>query len=369
MEQPLILVVEDNLPMLSGIRDLLEMAGYRTLTAPDAASALRLLEEHHPDLILSDIMMPGLDGYQFYEGVRQRPEWVDIPFIFLTARGEKTDVRRGKELGADDYITKPFEQEDLLAAVRGKLARRAALERRSEQRLEALKRTILSTLSHEFRTPLTYVINYSQMLEQEREGLSPEEFQGFMQAIRRGAERLQRLVFDFITLVEIETGEAERLYLLRRRPIEPFGPWLRTLARRYEGAAQGRGLALVLEVPDELPAVTGDEVLLSDAISRLLDNAVKFSRPESRSIWVRAGTAGGRVWIEVEDEGVGIPRQEMSALFDLFHQIDRQRREQQGTGSGLAICKGLVELHGGRVTARSQAGRGSTFRIELPLAG
>ncbi len=368
MERPLILVVEDNLTMLSGIRDLLEMAGYRALTAPDADSALRLLEDHRPDLILSDIMMPGLDGYQFYERVRQRPEWVDIPFIFLTARGEKADVRRGKALGADDYITKPFEQDDLLAAVRGKLSRRAALERRSEERLEALKRTILGTLSHEFRTPLTYVINYSQMLDEEGPALSPEDFRSFMQAIRRGAERLQRLVFDFITLVEIETGEAERLYLLRRRPIESFGPWLRTLARRHEAAAQARGLALVLQVPDDLPAVLGDEVLLSDAISRLMDNAIKFSRPQSRSVWVRAGASAGRVWLEVEDEGVGIPPQEMSALFNLFHQIDRQRREQQGTGSGLAICKALVELHGGTVTARSQVGQGSTFRIELPAA-
>lgn len=369
MEQPLILVVEDNLPMLAGIHDMLEMAGYRALTAPDADSALRLLENHRPDLILSDIMMPGLDGYEFYHRVRQCPEWVDIPFIFLTARGEKTDVRRGKELGADDYITKPFEKEDLLAAVRGKLARRAVLERRSQERLEALKRTILGTLSHEFRTPLTYVINYSQMLEQEGEELSPQEFQNFMQAIRRGAERLQRLVFDFITLVEIETGEAERLYLLRRRPLEPFAAWLRTLARRYEVAAKGRGLSLMCEIPDDLPAVIGDEALLADAISRLLDNAIKFSRPESQKVWMRGGVAGGQVWVEVEDEGVGIPPEEMPGLFDLFHQIDRQKREQQGTGSGLAICKGLVEIHGGRVTARSQPGRGSTFRIELPLPG
>ncbi len=369
MERPLILVVEDNAPMLTGIQDLLEMAGYRVLAAAEAGAALRLLEECHPDLILSDIMMPGIDGYQFYERVRQRPEWLDIPFIFLTARGEKTDVRRGKELGADDYITKPFEQEDLLAAVRGKLSRREALERKAEERLTALKRTILSTLNHEFRTPLTYVINYSQMLDEGGADLSYEEFRQFMQGIRRGAERLQRLVFDFIALVEIETGEAERLYLLRRRPIDDLGPWLRTLARKYEKAAQDQGLVLVLQVPDDLPAVTADEVFLSDAIGRLLDNAIKFSRPESQRLWVRAGASGSFVWIEIEDEGEGIPREELSSLFNLFHQIDRQKRCQRGTGSGLAICKGLVELHGGTLGARSQVGQGSTFWIRLPAVG
>ncbi|MEW6566882.1 MAG: response regulator [Chloroflexota bacterium] len=367
MAQALILVVEDNPAMLAGIQDLLEMAGYRVLVASDAAAGLCLLEDHHPDLILSDIMMPEVDGYQFYEKVRQRREWTDIPFIFLTARGEKTDVRRGKELGADDYITKPFEEEDLLAAVRGKLARWEALKQENEQRLETLKRAILRTLSHEFRTPLTYVINYTEMLDQEGGDLSPEEFRKFMQGIRRGADRLHRLVLDFITLVEIEAGEAERVYLLRRRPIGGLGPWLRTVARGFEAAAQQRGLELVLQVPDDLPTVMADEVFLVDAIGRLLENAVKFSRTTSRQIWLRAGASADWVWIEVEDQGVGIRQQEIASLFDLFHQINRQKQEQQGTGSGLAICKGLVELHGGTVGVRSQAGVGSTFRIELPI--
>jgi signal transduction histidine kinase len=110
-----------------------------------------------------------------------------------------------------------------------------------------------------------------------------------------------------------------------------------------------------------------DEVYLSNAIGRLLDNAVKFSRGEGGKIWFRAETHEGRLRIQVEDQGVGIREEELGSLFQVFHQVDRSRQEQQGTGSGLAICKGVVELHGGRVSAKSKLGVGSTFTIELPV--
>ena len=368
MAKQTILVVEDNLALLEGIRDLLEVSGYNALIAENAEEALKLLADNRPDLIVSDIMMPGMDGYQFYEEVRKRPELIEVPFIFLTARGEKRDIRKGKELGADDYITKPFEEEDLLVVVRAKLARRQAIERQMDARFSDLKRTILNTLSHEFRTPLTYVLNYSELLETEADEVSPEEFHTFMQGIRRGAERLNRLVMDFIALIELETGEAETVYQLRRRRLSDVGPWLRVVGRGFEDATRARNLALVLEVPDSLPDLMADEAFLADAIGRLLENAIKFSGPMSQWIRLAASVEAGQLRIAVSDQGVGIRREDLDSLFNLFHQIDRPKHEQQGAGSGLAICKGMVELHGGRVSADSQVGVGSTFIIELPAA-
>ena len=368
MAKQTILVVEDNLALLEGIRDLLEVSGYNALIAENAEEALKLLADNRPDLIVSDIMMPGMDGYQFYEEVRKRPELIEVPFIFLTARGEKRDIRKGKELGADDYITKPFEEEDLLVVVRAKLARRQAIERQMDARFSDLKRTILNTLSHEFRTPLTYVLNYSELLETEADEVSPEEFHTFMQGIRRGAERLNRLGMDFIALIELETGEAETVYQLRRRRLSDVGPWLRVVGRGFEDAARARNLALVLEVPDSLPDLMADEAFLADAIGRLLENAIKFSGPMSQWIRLAASVEAGQLRIAVSDQGVGIRREDLDSLFNLFHQIDRPKHEQQGAGSGLAICKGMVELHGGRVSADSQVGVGSTFIIELPAA-
>jgi signal transduction histidine kinase len=119
-------------------------------------------------------------------------------------------------------------------------------------------------------------------------------------------------------------------------------------------------------VPDILPPILADEIYLGNAIGRLLDNAVKFSRSEAGRIWFRAEAHEGRLRIQVEDQGVGIREEELGSLFQVFHQVDRPRQEQQGTGSGLAICKGIVELHGGRVSTRSKLGVGSTFTIELP---
>ncbi len=366
MAGELILVVEDNLSLLEGVHDLLEVSGFRVLAAPGAAPALELLEHNRPDLIISDIMMPGMDGYQFFEEVRLRADLAEVPFIFLTARGGKEEVRRGKEMGVDDYITKPFEEEDLLVAVRSKLLRRREIRQHREEQFAGLKRTILATLSHEFRTPLTYIINYSDMLGKEGADLGSEDFRQFMHGIRRGADRLHRLVLDFMTLVELETGEAETLFQFRRRVIDDLGPWLRTQARAFETTAKSRGLVLGIEVPDTLPPILADEIYLGNAIGRLLDNAVKFSRTGAGKIWFRAEVHEGRLRIQVEDQGVGIREEELGSLFQVFHQVDRSRQEQQGTGSGLAICKGIVELHGGRVSARSKLGVGSTFIIELP---
>jgi signal transduction histidine kinase len=369
MAGDLILVVEDNTLLLEGIRDLLEVSGYRVLMAGDAVQALALLEHNHPDLIVSDIMMPGMDGYELYEQVRLRPDLLDTPFVFVTARGEKADIRRGKELGADDYITKPFEEEDLLVVVRAKLARRQALKQQGEDQFSELKRTIVATLSHEFRTPLTYVINYSEMLGSQGGQIDPDDFRQFMQGIRRGAERLHRLVLDFITLVELETGEAESTYQFRRRVIDDISPWLRTVVRRHQEAAEARHLRLEIDVPDGLPPVLADEVYLANAIGRLLDNAVKFSKPTSERIRVWAEADGTSLRLSVEDQGVGIRQEELVSLFALFRQIDRPKQEQQGTGSGLAICRGIVEIHGGKVEVDSVYGVGSTFTIQLPLAG
>ncbi|MDW8103299.1 MAG: response regulator transcription factor, partial [Anaerolineae bacterium] len=134
-----ILVVEDNIALLHGLKDLLEHEGYRVLTARDGVEALEVMQKSCPDLIIADIMMPNMDGYVFYEAVRSRPEWVPIPFIFLTARTNREDIIKGKAMGAEDYITKPFDVRELLAVVRSRLERAKAVQEVTEARVEKLK--------------------------------------------------------------------------------------------------------------------------------------------------------------------------------------------------------------------------------------
>jgi signal transduction histidine kinase len=310
--------------------------------------------------------MPRMDGYQFYSQVRAHPEWVSLPFIFLTAKGEKADIRRGKMLGVDDYITKPFEEADLLVAVQAKLNRRNQLNAARDRQISDLKRTILTTLNHEFRTPLTYITTYADMLGEGN--VSAADFKNFMRGIQVGSDRLRRLVEDFIFLVELQTGEAQQTYERRRQPLHDLARLIPNEVERHRPRARERGVSLETSLATSLPAVVGDAEFLANAIGRLIDNAIKFCKKGGGMVVVRAQPGDQSLVIEVADDGIGMPAGELAKIFDVFHQIDRAKMEQQGSGSGLAITHGVVSMHGGRLSATSEVGHGSTFRIELPLA-
>ncbi|NJL95609.1 MAG: hybrid sensor histidine kinase/response regulator [Anaerolineae bacterium] len=213
-----ILVVEDDMHLMEGIREILELDDYEVMTAPSGVEGLALLRSGKtlPDLIVSDIMMPRMDGYEFFEVVRSETAWLTIPFIFLTAKGEKQDIRLGKAMGADDYVTKPFGAEDLLIAVRAKLERNVQIQSVLSSQVSDIKRRILTILNHEFRTPLTYVVAYADMLHRDAQSMDLGELGAFLQGVTSGADRLRRLVENFIYLVEMETGEIEGAFSWRK---------------------------------------------------------------------------------------------------------------------------------------------------------
>jgi signal transduction histidine kinase len=363
-----ILVVEDDSSLLEGVRDILLLAGYQVLVARNGLEGLAVLEKETPHLIISDIMMPGMDGYRFYATLRARNEWVHIPFIFVTAKGDKSDVRRGKQLGVDEYLVKPFDEEDLLIAVRAKLQRRAQLDAVHNYQVAGLKRSILTTLNHEFRTPLTYISTYSELLRDADPDMSADELTHLMRGIKVGSERLRRLVEDFILLVELQTGEAQQIFQRRREWMTDLAALLQTVGANYAALATARGVSLSLDVPASLPPIWADETYLRDALNRLVDNAIKFSKKEGGQVIVSARLVEGWVRIEIKDQGIGIRTGELDKIFDVFHQIDRAKMEQQGSGSGLAISREIAKVHGGTLTAKSDYGVGSTFTIDLPVA-
>jgi two-component system, sensor histidine kinase and response regulator len=360
-----ILVVEDDAALLDGLRDILEFSGYEIMTARNGYEGLAALEQRLPDLIVSDINMPRMDGYEFYGQVRAHPDWISVPFIFLTAKGEKADVRRGKMLGADDYITKPFEEADLIVAVQAKLNRRAQLISAQSRQISDLKRTILTTLNHEFRTPLTYISTYADMLREDN--ISAEEFKEFMRGIQVGSDRLRHLVEDFIFLVELQTGEAQATFDERCAPLPDLALLLHVAVERSRAKADARRVSLSEDLAEPLPTVRADREFLLDAVLRLLDNGIKFSRKANGRVVLRAEPGGRGVLIHVTDQGVGMPTSELDKIFDVFYQIDRAKTEQQGSGSGLAIAQSIAVMHGGLLTATSALGQGSTFTLNLPL--
>lgn len=366
MKKQHILVVEDHEPLLAAIQHVLELENYAVLTASDGIEALQVMEKTQPDLIVADIMMPRMNGYDFYEAVRERPEWVPIPFIFLTARAEKEDMLKGKALGVEDYIIKPFDPEELLVATQARLGRAKAIQEASKTSFEKLKQQIVNTLSHELRTPLTYIQGYTALALENAS--SHEDLQDFLSAIKGGADRLTRLVEDMLLLVQMDTGQAAADFenLARTRP--DLDVIVESTVKKYARRASQQGLTLKVQTPPNLPHVRLCEQFFVDVLGRLLDNAIRFSQDKGELVRVSIQASDEWVEVAVQDKGIGIPSDQIPHLFERFRQIDRQQLEQQGAGLGLAIAQELISLHGGKITVDSQVEEGSTFTIQLPVA-
>jgi signal transduction histidine kinase len=372
MSKAQVLIVEDDVNLLEGIRDILELDEYAVLTAENGEEGLKVLQGQPmpPDLIVSDIMMPRMDGIQFFKEVRKVDRWISIPFIFLTAKGEKVDIQRGKRLGVDDYVVKPFDATDLLIAIESRLERNRILSQIHAGELSGLKRRILTILNHEFRTPLTFVVAYADMLNSHNtDQLSDNELLTFLKGVSTGADRLRKLIENFILLVELETQDAHDLYEMRKGPISDLDHLLNAAVERYQKTV-AQPVPCRVEVEGTVPEFIGEREYLTKAVIQLIDNAAKFSTEnrQSKSVTVHARAQDHEIHIGVKDQGRGIPPDEMEHIWDSFYQINRALHEDQGAGAGLAIVRGIAEMHGGRVHVDSQEGMGSTFSIILPAA-
>jgi signal transduction histidine kinase len=328
-----------------------------------------MMEDTLPDLILADIMMPRMDGYTLYEKIRARLEWVTIPFVFLTAKSEREDKLKGKKLGAEDYITKPFDAEELIVSVRSRLGRAQAIERASEAEFEQFKQQIVTVLGHELRTPLTYVTGYTDLALDDISSLTPGEVEEFLHGIKAGADRLNRLVEDLLLLVQIDSGRAQQEFEALVARYESLGEIVRHTAKQHARQAREHSVSLEVFADSDLPPVRLCEPFFVDALGRLIENGIKFSRAGEKEVRIGArALENGWVLIAVSDDGVGIPAEQQEHLFERFRQINRHQQEQQGTGLGLAIAQELIRLHGGKIVVESTPGEGSTFTILLPAA-
>ena len=371
-----ILVVDDtpdNLALMSGLL----ADHYRVKVASSGEKALRIASsDSAPDLILLDIMMPGLDGYAVCARLKSDPRTATIPVIFLTAKSDMEDEKRGLELGAVDYITKPISPPIVMARVRNHLSLKAvtdALRDRNLQ-LEAATRAkseFLANMSHELRTPLNAIIGFSEVLRDGLAGeLSPRQKE-YANEIFTSGGHLLALINDILDLSKVESGKMT----LTLEPLE-VAMLIRAGLQVVRETATAHRQHLSAQVAEDLGEVWLDGRKVKQILYNLLSNAVKFT-PEGGEVRVEArrvsreaspdGRASPCLELTVKDSGIGVSETDQARLFEPFIQIDSTlARRYQGTGLGLAMVKRLAELHGGAVALRSVPGEGSTFTVWLP---
>lgn len=356
-----ILIIEDEDDIRQTLQDLLEINGHTVLAAADGRAGVDLAQGHRPELILCDINMPGMDGYAVLETLRQHPECRDIPFIFLTALADRAALRRGMTLGADDYITKPFTEREILDAIAARVRRQRPLRERLEALMAERQREAGAAWSHELMTPLNGVLGGLQLIEAEAEAIKPEDLKDLLGLIREGAERQQRLSRQLVLHYELMQLKSAPLPASRLGCDAASG----IAAGAAEAAARHRREADVTARADDahLPLAAAH---LAAAVAELTGNALRFSSP-GQPVTVTGTAAAGRYHIAVTDQGPGMTAEECRS-FGPFVQFGRAKREQQGLGLGLAIAQAVAELGGGHLQLHpGPDGRGLRAIIDLPL--
>jgi len=361
-----ILVIEDAEPLRNDIIEMLSFEGFDVRGAENGVIGVAVANDYKPDLIICDIMMPELDGYGVLDALRKQEHTVAIPFIFLTAKTDRTDIRQGMGLGADDYLTKPFVASELLETIQARLRKRDTLQDMAEHKLRELSDSIITALPHELRTPLNTIIGFSDMLIAEANRLPPDQVIDWAQHINTAAQRLYRLVENYLMYVRVEviTHNHAEMRALKQKYLDHPGSIIQFQAMHKTQQADREG-DLVFDLVEDTRVHISDHDL-GKIVEELIDNALKFS-DAGKPVCLRTSLDGDHYVLRVEDKGRGMTREQMESI-GAYMQFERWFYEQQGSGLGLAIVRRLAELYGGRMQLESDLDRGTTATVYLPLA-
>ncbi len=361
-----ILVIEDSEELRGDINEMLSLEGYNILTAPNGRAGVELAEREHPELIICDIRMPIMDGYDVLEHIRSRPSTMNIPFIFLTARTGRNEWREGMALGADDYLTKPFTAEELIASVNTRLDRRRSVVEEAEERLDQLRKSIALALPHEMRTPLNAILGFSEILMSDAGILEEVQIEEMAQHINDASNRLYRLVENYVIYanLEIMKTDEKRRRLVRTGRAE-YASAIITQQAQYKAIFYNREDDLHLNTPPVEGTLAIDADNLARIVMEIVDNAFKFSQP-GKPIHITTTIEGNMLHISVTDQGWGMSQEEIEAI-GAYMQFERAFFEQQGLGFGLTIASRMTEVHEGKFRIESVPGKSTIVHIELPF--
>lgn len=359
-----ILLVDDTLENLQVLGDMLRKHGYKVRPVPTGKLAIQACTAQPPDLILLDINMPEMNGYEVCAKLKADPVLREIPVLFISALSESMDKVKAFGAGGVDYITKPFQIEEVEARV----ATHVAMRRQRQElqanydrisRLEETRKNLSRLVVHDLRNPLNAIKAFLEEVDERNPGLDADS-QKYLRRAHAASRQLIDMTNSLLDLSRMEEGEMK----LTREPVN-----LAELCREAvaNAAMQADKRVLTVESSDTPPVAQVDRSLVQRIIQNILGNALKFTDRETGRVTLRAETEGDSVVVSITDNGPGIPEEFHSQIFGRFFQVQgTQVAGVHSTGLGLSFCKLGVEIHGGHLEVISKPGQGATFRFSLP---
>jgi len=364
----LILIVDDNPRNIQILTHMLKKEGFKIAIAMDGIQAIGVLEETHPDLILLDVMMPKMDGYETCEKIKADPQTKEIPVIFLSAKSQTEDIVKGLEVGGVDYVTKPFNAVELLARVRTQVELKKAKDELKEKNkklkeLDKVKNEFLGMAAHDLRNPIGAIRMFSSLMLEEMSDTCREAHADFLIEIKSLSIFMLNLLTDLLDISAIDAGK-----LKLRKKKENYLDFLKYNIRCNKYLADKKGIKLNFNFDDNIPGISFDKNKLMQVMNNLISNAIKFSHKETE-ITVDVERKGNNILTVVTDQGQGIPQDELEHIFKPFHKSSvRSTGGERSTGLGLAITEKMVRGHGGVIGVESEEGKGSSFYFTLPVS-
>ncbi len=363
--ESIVFIVDDDPTNLHILVDALSRKGFNVAIAKNGEAALNQVEAVNPDIILLDVLMPGIDGFETCRRLKKHAATTEIPVIFMTALSETVDKIKGFEVGGVDYITKPFQYEELFARVNAHLTIRQQhryIQEQNErlQELNASKDKFFSIIAHDLRNPFSGFLSFIQLMEESVNNGNKDRLTKIITMLRTSAEHLAALLENLLTWSRFQRGLIE--YQPHQIEVEHVVAWNIKLLSQNAGQKQ---ITLKNSVPQETFAYA-DLNMIDMIIRNLLSNAIKFTQTGGQ-IDVAARQAATKIEVSVSDTGTGISEEKLPKLFRIDARLQRAGTAgEKGTGLGLILCKEFVERHGGSIRVESEVGQGSCFTVSLP---
>jgi signal transduction histidine kinase len=365
-EKQKILIVEDDIPLAETIKESLEDIGYYSVEiVEDGGRALAYIKKEIPDLILLDLMVPVVDGFEVCYRIKQEERFENIPIIIITARDDRDSRIKGFESGADDYLTKPFDSDELILRIErslkiSHLAKELAREKKDVKEEERLKSEFLSNMSHEFCTPINVIIGEAQLLLKGVYGPLSEKQREKISIIENRSEKLLNMVNTLLDIARADAGKM--VFTIEEFDIDEMAS---ELADRWKKDAYKKGL--VFNLSSVKIGMRSDKEKIVQILDHLLSNAIKFTSSGRVNLKIEIEKETDTVRFIVEDSGIGISEDKKKVIFDEFKRHDPHLvRRYEGMGMGLCLVKRLVGLLRGEIELTSKPGQGSRFTVLLP---